>query len=173
MPTGQLIQGTKFDQGKLRWDLLPWDALKEVVRVLTFGANKYEARNWEKGMNYDRPAGAMFRHHSAWVDGEAIDEECQTHHLANLIVEALFLLTYELRGMNQFDNYTKAGGTRQPVLASSRTGVQPDVPAPSFPSSGPELERSHGLFIRREKTADRERQRQLEAGLHESVHTAP
>ncbi|HKE56465.1 MAG TPA: dATP/dGTP diphosphohydrolase domain-containing protein [Pyrinomonadaceae bacterium] len=46
--------GVKKDLGKLRWSLLPWDALEEVVKVLMFGASKYADRNWEKGMDWDR-----------------------------------------------------------------------------------------------------------------------
>ncbi len=39
--------GMKFDGEKERWDLLPMDALNEVAKVLTFGAKKYKAWNWE------------------------------------------------------------------------------------------------------------------------------
>lgn len=31
----------KFDTEKDRWDLLPWRAVREVVRVVTYGAKKY------------------------------------------------------------------------------------------------------------------------------------
>ena len=38
--------GRKDDDGKLRYDLIPPLALEEVVRVLTFGAEKYGPNNW-------------------------------------------------------------------------------------------------------------------------------
>jgi hypothetical protein len=31
-------QGIKFDTGKLRWELLPWSEVSQVVKILTFGA---------------------------------------------------------------------------------------------------------------------------------------
>jgi hypothetical protein len=36
--------GVKKDEGKLRWSLLPWDAMEEVIKVLMFGADKYTFR---------------------------------------------------------------------------------------------------------------------------------
>lgn len=46
--------GVKKDEGKLRWSLLPWDALEAVVRVLMFGANKYTFK-------YENKWEALFR----------------------------------------------------------------------------------------------------------------
>ena len=40
--------GRKFDGNKLEYGLLPAFALEETVRVLTFGAQKYERDNWKK-----------------------------------------------------------------------------------------------------------------------------
>lgn len=40
-------QGNKFDNGKLRYDLLPFASIDEVVKVLTFGAEKYVDNNWQ------------------------------------------------------------------------------------------------------------------------------
>ena len=37
--------GVKFDGGKLRYDLIPHDALEQFVRVLTYGAEKYSRRH--------------------------------------------------------------------------------------------------------------------------------
>ena len=36
------MEGRKDDHGKPRWDLLPWDEVEDVVKVLTKGAVKYE-----------------------------------------------------------------------------------------------------------------------------------
>ena len=33
--------GLKFDDGKLRYDLLPFSVIDELVNILTFGAAKY------------------------------------------------------------------------------------------------------------------------------------
>mgnify|MGYP001558282212 CR=1 FL=1 len=39
-----LLKAHKADTGKPRWGLLPTDAVREIVRVLTFGAEKYTRR---------------------------------------------------------------------------------------------------------------------------------
>ena len=49
--------GRKDDQGKDPWHLAPWDACRAIV--LRFGAEKCAARNWEKGMAWSRPYGAV------------------------------------------------------------------------------------------------------------------
>ena len=39
--------GIKYDGGKPDYSLLPFNALEEVVRVLTYGAAKYSRDNWK------------------------------------------------------------------------------------------------------------------------------
>jgi len=100
----QLIEGTKFDTGKPRWDLLPVDALDELVQVLTFGASKYADRNWEKGINYSRVYGAAMRHLTKFWKGIDKDDETGLEHLAHAMCCCMFLLSYRLRGMKDFDD---------------------------------------------------------------------
>lgn len=98
--------GTKADFGKPRYDLLPVDSMEAVVSVLTMGAEKYSARNWEKGIAFHRPFAAMMRHAWAWWRGESTDPESGLSHMAHVACNALFLCSYELRGMDkgQFDD---------------------------------------------------------------------
>jgi hypothetical protein len=42
------LTGRKNDNGKVRLELVPPELLFAVGQVLTFGANKYADRNWEK-----------------------------------------------------------------------------------------------------------------------------
>ena len=83
----------KASAGKARWDLLPWDALKLVVDVLTFGSKKYAPNNWRWVENwrveYD---GALERHLVAWRLGEWADPQSGLPHLAHACCDALFLL---------------------------------------------------------------------------------
>ena len=37
----------KYDQDKLRWDLIPLEAVEECVKILTFGAQKYGENRWQ------------------------------------------------------------------------------------------------------------------------------
>ena len=59
-------EGQKFDREKTRYDLLPPELLEGTAQILTFGANKYGDRNWELGMSWGRPFGALMRHMWAW-----------------------------------------------------------------------------------------------------------
>jgi hypothetical protein len=99
----QVLEGRKDDTGKDPWDLLPWDAVREVVKVLAFGAKKYAPRNWEKGMAYSRLYAATMRHMIAWWDGERSDPETGFSHLSHAGCCVLFLLAFELRGIGSDD----------------------------------------------------------------------
>lgn len=103
MPDRELTQGTKNDQDKLRWDLVPYDAIEGLVEVLTFGANKYADRNWEKGINYGRVFAAAQRHLTAWFQGVNLDEETGLSHLDHALCCIAFLSAFEKREMTQFD----------------------------------------------------------------------
>jgi len=87
--------GIKFDKGKERFDLLPVLPLMEVAQVYTMGAEKYEDRNWEKGMKWSRIFAAMLRHAFKYWAGEVRDKENGQHHLASVVFNAFALMEYE------------------------------------------------------------------------------
>jgi hypothetical protein len=97
-------KGLRYNTGKPRWDLLPIDAVEQVVAVLTKGAEKYAERNWERGMKWSICQGSMMRHIVKSSKGERIDPETGLSHMAHVACNALFLLAYELRGMDDFDD---------------------------------------------------------------------
>lgn len=86
--------GLKYDDGKLRMDLLPMDSLRDVAAVYTFGARKYEDENWRKGISWKRIYGAVLRHLSLWFLGQDVDEESQLPHLAHATWGLFTLLNY-------------------------------------------------------------------------------
>lgn len=88
-------QGIKHDQNKLRYDLINPVAQEEFVKVLTYGANKYAARNWEKGIDRDRLLAAAYRHISSYQKGEIKDPESSLLHIAHAICCLHFLLALE------------------------------------------------------------------------------
>jgi len=102
--TQHALSGTKVDDGKLPWELLPEDAIEEVVKVLQFGAKKYAPRNWEKGIAFGRLYGAIRRHGVAWFRGEDNDPETGLSHLAHLACEALFALAFVVRKNKAVDD---------------------------------------------------------------------
>lgn len=97
--------GVKHDSGKQRYDLIPPDALDEIVKILTLGADKYDDRNWEKGMDWGRYFGACMRHLWAWWGGEDCDRETGFSHLAHAGCCIFFLLAYEKRGVGLDDRH--------------------------------------------------------------------
>lgn len=97
-------KGLKYDDGKDMWDLLPVDSLREIVKVLTHGSRKYSPRNWELGLEYNRPYGAALRHLTSFWEGEDLDDETGLEHLAHAACCILFLLSFQLREMKKFDN---------------------------------------------------------------------
>jgi hypothetical protein len=103
MTKSKKTEGIKHDQQKIRWDLVPYDAVNEIAKVLTFGAAKYEARNWEKGMNWSRVFGALQRHLTRWFHGQDKDKETRLTHLANAGCCLFFLLAWELRQVGTDD----------------------------------------------------------------------
>lgn len=96
-------EGKKYDMGKLRFDLLPPDGMKELVKIFTIGASKYGDRNWEKGMNWGRVLAAAKRHINDWELGEQFDPETGLPHLFHAVCNLMFLGTYELRGVGHDD----------------------------------------------------------------------
>lgn len=92
-----MSEARKFDDDKPRWDLLPFDALEQIVLGLNHGARKYGDRNWESGFNWSRVFAALLRHVIAWYRGENNDPESGLSHLAHAGCNLLFLLAFTLR----------------------------------------------------------------------------
>lgn len=98
-----MTEGVKYDKGKARYELIPTEALQGLAEVLTFGAEKYDPRNWEKGMDWGRVFGALQRHLWAWWNGEDTDPETGMSHLHHAACCVAFLQTYEARGIGNDD----------------------------------------------------------------------
>ena len=94
------MTGAKHDQGKLQLSLIPSSFIKGIGRVLTFGAKKYSARNWEQGIDYDRVYSALQRHLNDWWGGERVAPESGIHHLYHAGCCLMFLSFYEQKGMH-------------------------------------------------------------------------
>lgn len=94
----KLQAGRKFDGGKLEYGLLPPLALEETVKVLTFGAQKYERDNWQRVPDSKRRYfDALQRHVWAWKMGEQIDQESGIHHLAHAMCCLMFLYEHDVK----------------------------------------------------------------------------
>ena len=96
-PENPLKEGTKYDSGKPRMDLLDSYAMIQLAEVLTFGAKKYAAHNWRKGINKSRLIAALLRHTFAYLGGQDKDEETGLSHIAHAMCCCMFLLGLESR----------------------------------------------------------------------------
>lgn len=91
--TTALTVGRKDDDTKPRWDLVPYDAMQEVVTVLEHGAKKYGDENWRNVANPKRRYfAAALRHLTAWWMGEARDADTGASHLAHAVCCFMFLI---------------------------------------------------------------------------------
>ena len=89
-------QGLKFDTGKPRMDFIlegmP-NALLEIGKVATFGANKYAPHSWRGVEDAQcRYLAALMRHLLADARGEELDPESGLLHLAHAAWGALAIL---------------------------------------------------------------------------------
>jgi hypothetical protein len=106
--SGEAAQTTgaaKHDGGKVRLELVPPDVVFALGSVLTFGAQKYAANNWCKGMDWSRAYGALQRHLQAWWACRDLDAETGMSHLWHALCELAFLVTYEMRGVGRDDRH--------------------------------------------------------------------
>lgn len=81
----QKEKAVRYNQDKLRVDLIPTELTEQVAKVFTFGANKYSANNW-KGFSQeqqDEIIGSLLRHILEYQKGNKFDDESGLHHLAH------------------------------------------------------------------------------------------
>lgn len=84
--------GAKADAGKVRMELLPLEAMQEIAKVMTFGANKYTDGGWRHVPNgIERYKGALLRHLMK-EEFEDLDDETGELHAAAVACNALFRL---------------------------------------------------------------------------------
>ena len=97
------MDGIKPEDTKPKYDLLPPDALDEVVKALTFGAEKHAPKGWERGTRWGKYFSSAMHHAWAFWRGETEDEESGLHPLAHAICCLLFLLAYDMRKVGDDD----------------------------------------------------------------------
>lgn len=83
--------GVKNDSGKPPCELLSPVAMIATSEVLAFGAKKYAAHNWRKGLAWMRISGAIMRHLFAFMNGEDLDPETGLPHIDHAACEIMFL----------------------------------------------------------------------------------
>lgn len=83
--------GSRYNDGKLHWSLVDFGSFEGMVRVLEFGAKKYAAHNWKRGLKYTETIDSLLRHLFALLRGEDIDPESGLHHIGHIQCNSMFL----------------------------------------------------------------------------------
>lgn len=99
------VEGKKADNGKTPCELLSPIALSATAEVLGFGAKKYAAHNWRKGLVWSRILGAIFRHLLAFMQGEDLDKETGLPHIDHVACEVMFLQEFYRTRKDLDDRY--------------------------------------------------------------------
>ncbi len=102
------MEGKKFDQDKPHMAHLSPIAMKKIAQVMTFGAKKYDANNWRKGIVYTRLISASLRHIFAYLGRESLDPETGISHLAHASCCLMMVLEFEETMPEMDDRYIYA-----------------------------------------------------------------
>lgn len=97
------MKGEKYDTGKLQYDLVPFECVDELAKILTYGAAKYgRPSGWESVEDMEnRYFAALMRHLSKHKQGEKRDDESGHLHLSHALCNVVFLLWKELQANKQ------------------------------------------------------------------------
>ena len=68
--------------------------IEGIGEVLRFGAEKYAANNWMRGMSWVTVLGGILRHTLAFARGEEMDKESGLPHLHHAACGLMFLCYY-------------------------------------------------------------------------------
>lgn len=96
----------RYNQGKVQWSLVDFKSFEDMVRVLEFGAQKYDPFNWKKGLTTRSICESTLRHLYAFLDGQDTDEESGISHIGHMQCNLMFL-AYMMREKKEFDNRYK------------------------------------------------------------------
>lgn len=95
----------KNDGGKPTFELIPFDLLADVNKVLQHGKCVYGVGNWRKkpGFKLSRCYNALLRHMFAWWNGEDLDPQTKISHLAHAMCNLLFMM-YHFKNNKESDD---------------------------------------------------------------------
>lgn len=93
----------RYNQGKLKWSLIHYKSLEPMIRVLEYGAKKYEPWNWQKGLNKKEILESMMRHLIALMDGQEVDPESQQLHAAHVMCNSMFWIYFHQKEENDLE----------------------------------------------------------------------
>ena len=100
--------GLRFDANKPRYDLIPPTVLHALAIHYAKGSEKYDERNWEKGLSWCTTYRALQSHANTWFMGQTFDDDpsmsdYRAHHMISVIWNAIAIYEYERRGIGTDD----------------------------------------------------------------------
>lgn len=127
--------GMRFNDGKVKWSLVDFEALESMVRVLEYGTHKYSIfadehgdqftgkevtpeqaslmtlilsgrDNWKKGLKVTGVMESLMRHAIAILNGEMIDSESGLEHIGHLMCNAMFA-AHLIKHLPEFNDLPK------------------------------------------------------------------
>ena len=84
-------QAKRFNAGKPQLSYLDLNCLTPAVRVLEFGAQKYDRNNWKKGSNVSQLIDSLLRHIADLQAGKTIDDDSGRSIIGHIQANAMFL----------------------------------------------------------------------------------
>ncbi|MEM4710645.1 MAG: DUF5664 domain-containing protein [Candidatus Woesearchaeota archaeon] len=99
-------KGLRYNDGKLKWTLIDYNALEPLVEVLEFGTKKYSENNWKKGLYVTDICDSLLRHIYSFLNGENNDKESKLPHIGHILANSMFL-SYMLKNKPELDNRHK------------------------------------------------------------------
>jgi predicted HAD superfamily Cof-like phosphohydrolase len=108
---GAIVSGfaPKFDNYKVRVDLLPIYPMTAIAEVFAFGASKYFANSYRQGetVAWSRTYGSILRHLFAFWSGDNIDPESGKSHLAHAGTQLMILMEHTKHNQNKDDRFKR------------------------------------------------------------------
>ena len=93
-------EGMKFDEDKLRYDLIPPEILLWLAELYTHGAKKYAPNNW-KQVSTEKYIAAFYRHFNDWRLGINLDKDSSMHHLKHALWNIATIAWLEIEGKKE------------------------------------------------------------------------
>lgn len=100
--------GMKQDFNKPQVSLIPSEAILEMAKAFTYGAQKYAAHNFKQGLKYSRLMDSAIRHLLAFNAGEDIDSESNNSHLGHAMASIAMLIYMHRNRTDLDDRYKQA-----------------------------------------------------------------
>ena len=100
------MKAKKYDNNKPMYHTAPTYGIEEMIKVFTYGANKYGAFNHHDGIEYCRYVNAAVRHINDYLQGEDIDES-GLPHLAHAAASLLIVVESMKLGLGEDDRNPK------------------------------------------------------------------